>query len=66
MILILTEDMFIDFRERERENKKHHVREKISCFPFAPPPGIKPNLGMCPEQRSNPQPFGVREDAPIN
>ena len=49
--------MVIDFRERrggrERETRKN-INQFASCTEDQ-----TPNLGMCPDQGSNPQPFGV-------
>ena len=49
--------MFTDFWER-----------KINRLPpvHAPTKDWTCNLGMCPEQKSNPQPFGVWDGAPTN
>ena len=51
--------------ERERNI---HVEEKhwlvASCM--HPNWGLNPDLGMCPHQQLNPQPFGVLDNAPTN
>ena len=39
----------------------------IDCFPHAHQLGTEPaSLGMCPDQESNPQPFGIQDNAPTN
>ena len=39
----------------------------IDCFPHAHRLGTEPaSLGMCPDQESNPQPFGIQDNAPTN
>ena len=59
---------FISFRKRGREGEKNHPHESeapISCFLYAPSPGIidartgdqTHNLGMYPDRELNPQPF---------
>ena len=53
--------MFIDFREDERERNIYQL--PTVC---APNEDWTHNLGMCPMQGSNPQPFGVWDDAPTN
>ena len=51
--------MFIDLREIERL--------VASCMHSSNSNGDwTRNLGMCPDQESNPQPFGVWDDAPTN
>ena len=57
--------MFIDFRERGRERGNIDVRETsivASCMCLTGDPTH--NLGMCPDQGLNPQPFGVWDNAP--
>ena len=67
---MLTEDMFSDLRERERERKREGhqcTRETSGCLPCVPHTGDGTyNLGMCPHWELNPQSFGVREHAPTN
>ena len=55
-------------RERERKREKHNVREKHPTLPpvHTPTRDRTHSLGMCPDQESNPQPFGVWENAPTN
>ena len=65
--------LLISEKERERGREKHrceidNVREKdwsaASCT--APSGDWTLSLDMCPDQESNPQPFGVWDDAPAN
>ena len=70
--------MFIDLRERgwEREREREREREKIihvterniDWLPPVPSPtrDRNHNLVMCPEWGSNPQPFGLWNDASTN
>ena len=61
--------MFIDFRERGRGRERNiDVREKrLLCYlPYALTRDQTLNLGMFPNQKLNPQPFGVQENAPTN
>ena len=64
--------MFIDFRERGKGGEKNiGMKRNISWFEKHPPICALTwdqthNLGMCPDQGSNLQPFGVRDDAPAN
>ena len=67
--------MFTDFREREREKEREIETERqrnidvteqyqsvASCMP---PTGDRTcNLGMCPDQGLNPQPFGAWDNIP--
>ena len=55
--------MFIDFNERGRERE----RDIDQFFPLhALTRDRTHNLGMCPEWGSNPQLFGVQDNAPTN
>ena len=65
--------MFIEVREsgRERERQRQRntdVREEHQWLSpiHAPTRDRIHKLGMCPEQESNSQPFGVWDDAPTN
>ena len=64
--------MFIDFRETEwggaREREPVMWERNIDWLPpiRAPTRDWTWNLGMCPDQESNPQPFGVQDDTPTN
>ena len=44
--------MFINLRERERERERTDTKQ--------------PPIGTLPDQGTNPQPFGVQDDTPIN
>ena len=72
----LPEDMFIDFRqrgrgwggrerERERETGKHWNIDRLPPV-WALTGDQTHNLGMCPDRGSNPQVFGVRDNASTN
>ena len=68
-------NMFTDFTEREggrERKKKNNVTEKhwceretsIGCPHYTPSAvGHTCNLGTCPDWESNPQPFGLQDDA---
>ena len=61
--------MLTDFRERGREGERERTSMQygsIKRFPFihALTRDQAQNLGMCPDWESNPQPFGVWDDAP--
>ena len=45
-----------------------HVREKLDWLLFvcAPTGDATHSIGMCPDQESNPQCFGVWDDTPTN
>ena len=62
--------MFTDFWERERQGERERDSERetlIGCLhTHLPTRGWTRNLGMCPDQESNPQPFGVGDDIPTN
>ena len=61
--------MFIDFRESGRERERNiNVREKhqLVAFHMCPDRGLNPNLGLHPDQESNPQAFSIWDDVPIN
>ena len=49
--------MLIDFRERGSEGEGEKHRWDASLMHLNP--GQNCNLGMCPDQESNPQPFGL-------
>ena len=54
-------------REEGRERERNiDVRETVIGLPpvHAPTRNQTHNLGMCPDWESNPQPFGVWDDAP--
>ena len=56
-------------REQGRERGENmDVREKHDRLPFlhAPTGDGTLSLGVRPEQRWNPQPFGVRDNAPVS
>ena len=57
--------MYLLILERGRETQRDREREKtwMSCFPYA---SQTCNLGTCPDQKSNPQPFGAQDDTPPN
>ena len=66
-------DMFINFRERGREKEEEREREKHQCErnidqlpPVCDPSGDCTHNCMCPDWESNPQPFGIWDDAPTN
>lgn len=55
--------MFTDCRGREREEEKDiNVREKLGLVASLCTPRLDQtcNLGICPDQKSNLQPFDVR------
>ena len=58
----------MDFRKRgrggEREREKHIDVRKKHWLVASHMHAIEP--GMCPDWESNPQPFGVQDDAPTN
>ena len=56
------------FLERERERETSMWKRNINCLPpIHTPTGDRTyDLSMCPDQGSNPQPFGPRDDAPTN
>ena len=54
--------MFINFREKGREKEKHQL--VASCT--HPDQGMELAAWVCPDQASNPQPFGVRNNTPTN
>ena len=61
--------MFIDLREREKGAGREEERERQRNIYWLPPirtPTVDHirNLGMCPDQKSNPQPFGVWDHTP--
>ena len=61
--------MFIDFRERkgERERERVTMMQERNIDPLLPVCTLARdqtlNLGMCPDQGSNLQPFGVWDSA---
>ena len=61
------EDMLIDFRGEEggERGRNNYVREKHWSIAshLWPDQGLGHNPGMCTDGESNPQPFGVRDDA---
>ena len=53
-------DLRADFRARGRERERNiDVREKLLPPVQAPTGNRNSNLGMCPDQGSNPQPSGA-------
>ena len=58
-------DMFTDFRERGRERETLMWERNISQLPpiHTPTRNGTRNLGMCPDQEWNPQPFGIWDNA---
>ena len=50
-------------REREREKETNIDRPPLT---HTPTKDRSPNLGMCPDQESNPQPLGLQDYAPSN
>lgn len=58
--VLTPKDVFSDLRGGEREKKHWSV-----AFVRTPTGGQTCNLGMYPDQKSNPQSFGVWNDAPI-
>ena len=61
--------MFIDFRETQEKRKRKRERERnIDQLPLvhALTGDQTHNLGMCSDQESNPQHFGVRDSSPTN
>ena len=64
--------MFIDFRERgrgwgETGETMMSVRNMDQWPPTNALTGDRThNLGVCPDRRSNPQPFTIQENAPTN
>ena len=61
-------NMFIDLWERGRKREKH-VCEKhwsVASHAFPNRGNQTGNLGMCPDQESDPQPFGAWDDGPTN
>ena len=56
--------------EREEGREKNiNVREKYRCErePLSVASHMHPcNPGLCPDRELNPQPFGVKDDAPTN
>ena len=62
-------DMFIDFREKGRERERETERERdINYLPpiHSVTGGGTHCVGMRPDQRLNPQPLGVQDNAPTN
>ena len=53
--------MFIDFRKRERRGGRDRERERERAASL----WERNTDQLPPDQGSNPQPFGVQEDAPI-
>ena len=54
-------------RGREREKEKRPCEKHWLVAAYTPQTGDQTrNLGMCPDQGLNPQPFGVQDDAPTN
>ena len=54
-------------REREGEKRQREREALIGCLSHWPPVIDRTcNLGMCPDQDSNPQHFGLWDDAPAN
>ena len=65
-ILFSLEDMFpLTLRQRERE-RNIEVRGKHRCILHAPTRNQTLDLGMCPDQELNQQPFSVWNDALTN
>ena len=61
--------VYIDFREKGKKEREGNVDVRNSdCLSpvHSPIGGQIHNLGMCPDQRSNPQHFGIQDDAPSN
>ena len=57
--------MCIYIFERERERNIYVTENQSVISHMCPNWESTHNLGMCPDQRSNPQPFlGIQEDAP--
>ena len=56
--------MFIDFRERETSMWERNINWLPPVYTLTR--DRTHNLGVCPDQELNPQPFGVWEDAPTN
>ena len=56
--------MFIDFREGKEEREERNIDQlPLTC---ALTTDRTCNPGMCPDRESNPQPFGLWDDAPTN
>ena len=64
ILLILTWDMFIDFKEREWGRERNRCEEhQLVAFHMHPNWGLICSVGMCP---ITPQPFGIPDNAPTN
>ena len=57
--------MFIDFREKGRLRERER-ETLVVCLLYVPQPGTEPTMGMCPDHESNPQTFGVWDNAPTD
>ena len=59
--------MFIDERERQRERCEREHQSVVLLPPVSSLTWDQTcNLGMCPDQELNLQPFVVQDDVPIN
>ena len=58
--------MLIDFRERGREGRKEGENTDVLPLVHALTGDQTHNLGMCPDQESNPWPFDLWDEAPTN
>ena len=71
-VLCSSKDMFIDFRWRRREREWEREILMLERNIDLLPPICSPtwdwtyDLGMCPDQGLNPQPFGEQYKAPTN
>lgn len=47
-------------KETERQRERHQCEREITNW------GLNNDLGMCPDQESNPRPFGARDNSPTS
>ena len=60
-------DMFIAFRERGKGRSRERQTDIDQLLPICAPTRDQTcNLGMCPDQESNPQPLGAQDNTPTS
>ena len=67
-IILFLKDFIYLFSERRegREKERERNTDQIGCLLFALPIwGRTRNLGLCPNQESNQQPFALQDDAQL-